>query len=146
MKKAVVIAPYMLLALTLATESVDAAMLVASSDTPQTAPSPMGGGSSLPPGHPALGSNPGGSMMAPRELKMEHAKVVSHIDIPQFTYLEVGDKGKTRWLAATSIKVKDGDTIEFSVDSTMDNFTSAHLKRTFKSLSFVSHIKVVVAK
>jgi hypothetical protein len=111
----------------------------------QEVPPPVAQGATLPPGHPAIGATSGNDMQMPEPVvkKKERAKVLSHIDIPQFTYLEVNQNGQTRWLAATTVVVKDGDTIEFVVDSIVDNFTSKALKRTFKSLSFVNHTSVV---
>lgn len=103
----------------------------------------------VPAGHPGMSAmGMGGDVPAAghRPLKMERAQVVSHIDIPQFTYLEVKQDDKTLWLASKAIAVKDGDTIKFAVDSTMDNFTSATLKRTFESLTFVSDAAVVGGK
>jgi len=103
-------------------------------------------GLSVPAGHPSMGM--GGDMPAAghRPMKMERGQVVSHIDIPQFTYLEVKKDGKTLWLASKAIAVNDGDTIEFAVDSAMSNFTSTTLKRTFETLTFVSDATVVGAK
>lgn len=113
-------------------------------------------GMQVPAGHPPMSSMGGmGGMMGMggdvpaaghKALPKERGQVVSHIDIPQFTYLEVKQDGKKLWLASRSITVKDGDTIEFTVDSTIDNFTSTTLKRTFDSLTFVGEATVVGAK
>lgn len=111
----------------------------------QEVPPPIAQGATLPPGHPAIGATSDKDMQMPEPVvkKKERARVLRHIDIPQFTYLEVNQNGQTRWLAATTVAVKDGDTIEFVVDSVVDNFTSKALKRTFKSLSFVNQTSVV---
>jgi len=105
-------------------------------------------GLSVPAGHPSIATGMGSDIPAAghRPLKMERGLVISHIDIPQFTYLEVKQDGKTLWLASKSIDVKDGDTVAFAVDSTMGNFTSTTLKRTFESLTFVSDAAVVSGK
>lgn len=107
--------------------------------------SPMGPGMSMPQGHPGMGGGDAHEPMTgmPSGVELQRATVVSSIDVPQFTYLEVEQDGKTRWLAATSIAVKKGDVVEFAEDSTIDNFTSKALNRTFDTLTFVSHAEVV---
>lgn len=113
-------------------------------------------GMQVPAGHPSISSMEGmsgmmgmdGDMPASghKALPKERGQVISHIDIPQFTYLEVKQDGKTKWLASRSIAVKDGDAIEYTIDSTIDNFTSSTLKRTFDSLTFVGEATVVTGK
>jgi len=123
--------------------------------------------SALPPGHPTMtpstsptgqGATPG--MAAPGmglpslpsinqspnqnyEIS-QSAKVVSFIDIPEFTYIEVQQNGTTRWLASRTITVHKGDTVKFDNGSTMENFNSKKLNRTFPSLTFIN--KIVVTK
>jgi hypothetical protein len=99
----------------------------------------------LPPGHPSIDS---GSAMSPSgrtdvELTQK-ATVISIQDVPQFTYLEVKQGDQTRWLAASTVSVKKGDVIQFDSGSTMLNFNSKTLNRTFPSITFVN--RVVVAK
>jgi hypothetical protein len=100
----------------------------------------------LPPGHPAI--NPAGSAMPPSDRTdvelTQKATVISTQDVPQFTYLEVKQGDQTRWLAASTIAVKKGDVIQFDNGSTMLNFSSKTLNRTFPSITFVN--RVVVAK
>lgn len=100
---------------------------------------------SMPEGHPGMGMNGPHDMMSdgPVATDLQRATVISSIDVPQFTYLEVDQDGQTRWLAATTVAVKKGDIVEFTEDSTMDNFTSKTLNRTFDTLTFVSHAAVV---
>jgi hypothetical protein len=74
----------------------------------------------------------------------QKATVISTQDVPQFTYLEVKQGDQTRWLAASTIAVKKGDVIQFDNGSTMLNFSSKTLNRTFPSITFVN--RVVVAK
>jgi len=69
-------------------------------------------------------------------------KVLTVIDVPTYTYIEVQMDKKTVWLAATTVKVKKGDTIRFDQGMEMNDFTSKALNRTFKSILFVG--KVVV--
>jgi len=105
----------------------------------------MDPGMSMPSGHPDVGMGaphdvPSG---VPAGVALQRATVVSSIDVPQFTYIEVEQDGKNRWLAGTSIEVKKGDVVEFAEDSTIDNFTSKTLNRTFDTLTFISHAEVV---
>jgi len=79
----------------------------------------------------------------PTAEQTQQATVVSSIDVPDFTYIEVKDGDQTRWLASTTLGVKKGDVIEFVEDSTMDEFTSKTLNRTFSSLTFIRNASVV---
>jgi len=102
-------------------------------------------GLSMPSGHPDMGMGAPHDMPSgvPAGVALQRATVVSSIDVPQFTYIEVEQDGKTRWLAGTTIEVKKGDVVEFAEDSTIDNFTSKTLNRTFDTLTFISHAEVV---
>lgn len=117
----------------------------------QTVPSPTfpaPASTALPPGHPAIGS--GDSSMAsadaPDAEQTETATVISTIDIPDFTYLEVQQDNQTRWIAAKTTKAKKGAVIEFDSGSTIENFNSKRLDRTFPSMTFVNTLKVVKGK
>lgn len=70
--------------------------------------------------------------------------VVSFIDIPEFTYIEIKQNGTTRWLAARTLTVHKGDTVKFDNGATMENFNSKKLNRTFPALTFIN--KIVVTK
>ena len=100
----------------------------------------------LPAGHPAI--NPVGPTVSPSDRTdvelTQKATVISSQDVPQFTYLEVKQGDKTRWLAASTIAVNKGDVIQFDDGSTMLNFNSKTLNRNFPSITFVN--RVVVAK
>ena len=100
---------------------------------------PSSSSAPLPPGHPAI--NPA-SPSSNAELAQK-ATVISSQDVPQFTYLEVKQGDQTRWLAASTIAVKKGDVIQFDNGSTMTNFTSKTLNRTFPSITFVNRVTVV---
>ncbi len=76
----------------------------------------------------------------------QKARVVSTIDVPQYTYLEVMQDKKTRWLAAPSVKVKKGDVIRFDNGMEMTNFHSRALNRNFASISFVGRVVVTNEK
>ena len=106
---------------------------------PATAPTPP-----LPAGHPVL--NPTGQVMTPADAaqaeQTETATVVSAIDVPQFTYLEVSQGNQTRWLASKTIATKKGDVIHFDKGSTLANFSSTTLNRTFPSITFVNKVTI----
>ena len=72
-----------------------------------------------------------------------NGKVLSSLDAGMYTYIELTEKGKTIWIAAPTIKVKNGDTIRFSGGAVMSNYFSKNLNRTFESVIFVG--KAVVS-
>ena len=98
----------------------------------------------LPEGHPPMGETSQTSTLigAGESEEMQVATVVSAIDIPQFTYIEVTQNHQTRWLATSSMVAKEGDIIEFDGGSTMENFTSKTLGRTFNSMTFVNNASI----
>ena len=160
MKNLVLIAILMLLVLAACnekpTDKPTEKAAVATTETKELMAPPIEPGAQMPAGHPDTGQamgqgHPGIPMTAPHDMPMEQtgtgepqeATVISSIDVPQFTYLEVDLAGKTHWLASTTIAVKKGDKIKFIEDSTMNNFTSKTLNRTFDTLTFVSDAEVV---
>jgi len=110
-------------------------------------PTPMSSSSdSLPAGHPPMaGADQAMTSNAPI-LQTQKATVVSTIDIPQFTYLEVKQNNQTRWLAASTLTAKKGDIVQFDEGSTMENFNSKALDRTFASITFVNRASIVKGK
>lgn len=118
----------------------------------QTAP-PIAPGTPLPAGHPNISGamNPTATLSGPDNaasdsVQTQSATVISSIDIPQFTYLEVKQGKETRWLAAATLPAKKGDIIDFDDGSTMHNFKSAALNRTFPVITFVNHATVAKSK
>ncbi|MBI5626852.1 MAG: hypothetical protein HY935_06615 [Nitrosomonadales bacterium] len=116
---------------------------------PTTTPlTPLITAPALPPGHPAKGT--GGSTMpspeTPEVEKLEKATVVSTIDVPGFTYIEIQQGHQTRWLASNTTDAKKGDVIEFEGSSTLEDFKSKKLDRTFPSITFVNNVTVVKGK
>jgi hypothetical protein len=116
----------------------------------KTAP-PIAPGTPMPPGHPDIGGTTSQAatlsgmtdIEQPTEsVQTQQGTVISSIDIPQFTYLEVKQDGKIRWIAAATLAVKKGDIIDFDEGSTMHNFTSKTLNRTFPSITFVNNASV----
>jgi hypothetical protein len=99
----------------------------------------------LPPGHPPINTvnQAPASTGASQSEQMEQGTVVSTITIPQFTYIEIKDGSKTRWLASKTIALKKGDVIQFDRGETVTNFSSNTLNRTFASITFVNHAAIV---
>ena len=102
----------------------------------------------LPPGHPPVSSGDQTTKLsgAPEAAPTQTATVVSSIDIPQFTYIEVKQNNQTRWLAASTIAVKKGDTIQFDAGSTIPDFKSKTLNRSFPGMTFVNHATIKKGK
>lgn len=98
---------------------------------------PIVPGSALPPGHPPKATD---------AVKLEKATVISTIDVPGFTYIEIKQGHQTRWLAATTFNAKKDAVIEFEGSSTLENFKSKALNRTFPSITFVNSVTVVKSK
>lgn len=102
-----------------------------------------------PPGHPSAKVT--ADMLAPSkpaqpsELPHE-GKVLSLIQANEYTYIEVSNSTATRWLAAPQTSLKSGDLIRYEEGSTMTNFYSKLLKRTFPSVMFVGQLAVVTPK
>lgn len=93
----------------------------------------------LPAGHPRVGPN----KQAPAAAQLtQKGKVLSVIDVPQYTYMEVMQDKKTMWIAGPTMKVKKGDMIRFENGIPMKNFHSNTLKRDFPDISFVGQVVV----
>jgi len=97
----------------------------------------------VPPGHPAMDAKKPGQA-APAAQLPQKGKVLSVIDVPQYTYLEVAQDKKTIWIAGPTVAAKKGDVVRFDDGMVMNNFHSKTLNRDFPSISFVS--RVVVTK
>lgn len=100
---------------------------------------------SLPPGHPPVDAGKMAQAAQGPSLTQK-GQVVSTIEVPQYTYIEVVQDNKTYWLAAPSVAVKKGDTIQFDDGAVMTNFISKSLNRTFPSITFVSRVVVANGK
>jgi len=98
----------------------------------------------LPAGHPQINSPENAMAAIPGTFQTQKGTVVSVLNIPEFTYLEVSQDDQTRWIVAASVvDVKKGDDIEFDSGTIVKNFTSKTLNRTFPSIAFVNHVNVV---
>jgi len=116
----------------------------------QTMPLTAGGSSNLPIGHPAIGNNdapmPAVTDDEEEVVQTEQATVLSTIDIEGFTFIEVKQHNETRWLASKSIILKKGDTVAYDSGSTISDFRSKVLDRTFPSMTFVNKVTVTKGK
>ena len=99
----------------------------------------------LPPGHPQVDANRH-AQGAPAAQLPQKGKVLSAIDVPQYTYLEVIQNKKTLWIAGPTVAAKKGDVIRFDNGMAMTNFHSKTLNRTFSSISFVNNVIVTKEK
>ena len=97
----------------------------------------------VPPGHPAMAAKKP-AQAAPTAQLPQKGKVLSVIDVPQYTYLEVAQDKKTLWIAGPTVAVKKGEVVRFEDGMLMNNFHSKILNRDFPSISFVN--QVVVSK
>lgn len=111
-------------------------------------PPAISSSATLPPGHPPINTDAQTESLseAPDVEQTQKATVVSTIDIPQFTYLEVKQDNQTKWLAASTIAAKKGDVIQFDHGETVKNFNSKALMRTFPSITFVNRVTIVKGK
>ena len=62
-----------------------------------------------------------------------------------YTYLQVEDGGKKFWIAGPETSVKKGETVRFSEQLWMSNFSSKALGRTFDKILFVDNVQVASA-
>jgi hypothetical protein len=107
--------------------------------------SPLALAQQVPSGHPPIGVKSQDQGASDAQLPQK-AKVLSTIDVPQYTYLEVSQNNKTTWLAAPTVAVKKGDVVRFDNGMTMTNFHSKSLNRTFPSILFVNTVVVTKDK
>ena len=145
MRHTTLISALAILALTACNKNPADTPFVPPATTAQTPTFPAG---ALPPGHPVKGS--GGSSAPSTEAtdveQKETATVVSTIDVPDFTYIEIKQGHDTRWLASKTTTAKKGEVIEFDSNFPLENFKSKALNRTFPSITFVNNVTVVKGK
>ena len=99
------------------------------------------------PAKPVSNPHAGMSVMSsPAMALTQQGTVLSTINVPMYTYVEVAQGKKTVWLAASSMAAKKGDTIHFDDGMVMNNFYSKSLKRTFPSIIFVNRATVGAGK
>ena len=95
----------------------------------------------VPRGHPPMDAMKPGHAMPAAQLAQK-GKVLSVIDVPQYTYLEVSQNKKTFWIAGPTVAAKKGDVIRFDDGMVMSNFHSKTLNRDFPAISFVNQVVV----
>lgn len=91
---------------------------------------------------PSAPVNPHAGMGMHGPMLTQTGKVLSTINVPSYTYVEVSQGKKTIWLAASTVAVKKGDVVRFDDGMVMKNFNSKTLKRTFPSIVFVNSLVV----
>ena len=74
------------------------------------------------------------------ELTGNKGQVLSVIQVPGYSYVEVRNNGRNLWLAGNPVEVAEGDIISWSDAAMMRNFQSKTLNRTFEELLFVGAI------
>lgn len=115
-------------------------------EAPQKPEAAMPATGQMPPGHPAVGSDPHSGMKAqviPAGVGKK-GKVTQVVSAQGKTFLEVADeKGQKTWLAMPEVKVSVGNSIEYPEAQAMANFHSKTLNRNFDKISFVPGIRIV---
>lgn len=137
MKQTVFITIVLMLALT----ACDNKKPAAEAFIPSPVPAPA---AALPSAQPAMNEQAPATAAASAvpQVQTQTATVVSTIDVTEFTYIEIEQDGKTRWLAAPTIAAKKGDVVQFDSGPTMSNFTSKALNRTFPNMTFVNRATI----
>jgi hypothetical protein len=93
----------------------------------------------LPPGHPPMGNAAAPAANGPQF----QGKVDKVTHVQGYTYLQLNVDGKEVWIAAAPVNAKTGDTVSWSGGSTMRNFTSKTLRRSFEEIIFTDKVTVV---
>ena len=73
-------------------------------------------------------------------LPRNQGKVISHVNVPGYSYLEVENNGQKFWVAGNPVQFEQGDIVAWGQAAVMKNFHSKALDRTFDSILFVSDI------
>ena len=115
------------------------------------ATTPQSANTAVPAGHPDMNSPEMQKRMQqamqrqqqnpnpPQVQSAGEGKVVKVMHAAGYTYMEVDLGDRKTWVAATSFKIKSGDTVKWQGASVMQNFTSKSLHRTFDEILFVSN-------
>ncbi|WP_332671780.1 hypothetical protein [Aromatoleum sp.] len=111
-----------------------AGSLAAHGATPPGHPSPADAYRVMRPAAPARSATPANV-----------GQVVSAIDANEYTYIELSDGDRTRWIAGPRTALSRGDTVRFDDGVIMKEFHSKLLGRTFPAVMFVSGIFVTPA-
>ena len=74
------------------------------------------------------------------ELSGNRGEVLSSIQVPGYTYIEVRTDGRVLWLAGNPVEVANGEIIGWAPEMVMQDFHSKTLDRTFVELVFISAV------
>lgn len=88
------------------------------------------------------GNSPGAASttIPDEELSGNRGQVISTIDVPRYTYIEVRSNGRQVWLAGPPVELSAGDVITWGDYAVMRGFESRELDRTFDELLFVAAV------
>jgi hypothetical protein len=93
---------------------------------------------------PALAEKTAGtSANAAAGMPANEGKVLSTLDAPGYTYMELANTEKRFWIAAPTTRVKAGDRVRFEQSLVMKNFNSKTLNRTFDQIIFVNSATII---
>lgn len=93
---------------------------------------------------PALAENTGALPSgAAAGMPANEGKVLSTLDAPGYTYMELANTEKRFWVAAPTMRVKVGDRVRFDQSLVMKNFNSKTHNRTFKEIIFANSATVI---
>lgn len=70
-------------------------------------------------------------------------QVLRSVKAGMYTYIEVDSNGKTQWLAAPAVDIKDGARIRYGEGAVMTDFYSKSLEREFKEVIFLTGVQVI---
>ncbi|HJT51688.1 MAG TPA: NrfJ-related protein [Nitrosospira sp.] len=85
----------------------------------------------------------GNAANASTGMPTDEGKVLSTLDAPGYTYMELANKQKRFWIAAPTTRVKVGDRVRFDKSLVMKNFNSKTHNRTFDEIIFVNSATVL---
>ncbi|WP_256327657.1 NrfJ-related protein [Nitrosospira sp. Nl5] len=98
----------------------------------------------LSPLHAVAAENKGANTAtAAAGMPANEGKVLSTLDAPGYTYMELANTEKRFWIAAPTTRVKVGDRVRFEQSMVMKNFNSKTLNRTFDQVIFVNSATVL---
>lgn len=66
--------------------------------------------------------------------------VIQHIQVGEYSYIEVQDKDSRIWIAAPQTSLDKGNRVKFDDGARQKDFYSRSLNRTFPEIMFVNHL------
>jgi len=73
-------------------------------------------------------------------LPSNQGRIVSHVSVPGYSYLEVENGGERIWIAGNPVEFQEGQIVAWGRAAMMRDFHSKALDRTFDVILFVSDI------